>query len=165
MMFNPLKCGNPQGKMLPGIAFGLEFRNRCATIGTMKRIPHPSRRRFLQSAAAATASIGFPTIVPSSVFGQNAPSNRITMGVVGWGMQGPGNTNAFLAEPDCQVVAACDLDKKHLDAAAEQDQRALQEHRLQGLPRLPRTDGAQGHRRRHARRAGQLARAGLHRGR
>ena len=32
-------------------------------------------------------------------------------------MQGPGNTNSFLAEPDCQVVAACDLDKNHLDAA------------------------------------------------
>ena len=80
----------------------------------MKRIPRSSRRQFLTAGAAA---LGFPTIVPSSVFGQNAPSNRITLGVVGWGMQGPGNTNAFLAEPDCQVVAACDLDQKHLDQA------------------------------------------------
>jgi len=39
------------------------------------------------------------------------------MGVVGWGMQGPGNTRAFLAQPDCQVVAACDLDKRHLQQA------------------------------------------------
>lgn len=61
--------------------------------------------------------LGFPTIVPSSVFGQNAPSNKITMGVVGWGMQGPGNTNAFMHEFDCQVVAACDLDKNHLATA------------------------------------------------
>ena len=30
---------------------------------------------------------------------------------------GPGNTNAFLNMPDCQVVAACDLDKNHLEAA------------------------------------------------
>src|SRR6478752_5923375 len=80
----------------------------------MKRIPRSSRRQFLATGAAA---LGFPTIVPSSIFGQNAPSNRITLGVVGWGMQGPGNTNAFLAEADCQVVAACDLDKNHLDAA------------------------------------------------
>lgn len=80
----------------------------------MKRIPRSSRRQFLATGAAA---LGFPTIVPSSIFGQNAPSNRITLGVVGWGMQGPGNTNAFLAEPDCQVVAACDLDKNHLDQA------------------------------------------------
>ncbi|MCE9520544.1 MAG: Gfo/Idh/MocA family oxidoreductase [Verrucomicrobia bacterium] len=83
----------------------------------MKRTPIVSRRRFLQTGATAALSFGFPTIVPSSIFGQNAPSNRITMGVVGWGMQGPGNTNSFLAETDCQVVAACDLDKKHLEAA------------------------------------------------
>ena len=80
----------------------------------MKNISTSSRRTFLKGTAAA---IGFPTIVPSSVFGQNAPSNRITLGVVGWGMQGPGNTKAFLAETDCQVVAACDLDTKHLEAA------------------------------------------------
>jgi predicted dehydrogenase len=39
------------------------------------------------------------------------------MGVVGWGMMGPHNTKAFLAEKDCQVVAACDLDQHHLAAA------------------------------------------------
>jgi predicted dehydrogenase len=80
----------------------------------MKRIPFATRRRFLAQSAAA---IGFPTIVPASVFGQNAPSNKITMGVVGWGMMGPGNTNKFLAEADCQVVAACDIDKRHLESA------------------------------------------------
>lgn len=73
-----------------------------------------SRRAFLKGTAAA---IGFPTIVPASVFGQNAPSNRITMAVFGWGMMGPGNTNSFLAEPDCQVVAACDIDKQNLEKA------------------------------------------------
>jgi predicted dehydrogenase len=82
----------------------------------MKKRPlTTSRRQFLARSAAA---IGFPTIVPASVFGQNAPSNRLTMGVVGWGMMGPGNTNKFLAEADCQVVAACDIDKQHLAAAA-----------------------------------------------
>src|SRR5437867_1796879 len=85
----------------------------------MKRIPLASRRRFLQSGAAAAASLGFPAIVPSSVFGQNAPSNRITLAAVGWGMQGPGNIGAFMNEADCQVVAACDVDKKHLEAAVK----------------------------------------------
>ena len=36
------------------------------------------------------------------------------MGVVGWGMQGPSNTEQFLQQNDCQVVAACDLDKNNL---------------------------------------------------
>jgi predicted dehydrogenase len=39
------------------------------------------------------------------------------MGVVGWGMQGPGNTGNFLREADCQVVAVSDVDKKHLESA------------------------------------------------
>ena len=34
---------------------------------------------------------------------------------MGW--QGPGNTQSFLAETDCQVVAACDLDANHLQDA------------------------------------------------
>src|SRR5579863_10178889 len=76
-----------------------------------------SRRKFL---AAAGAAIALPTIIPSSVLGrqgQVAPSNRVVLGVVGWGMQGPGNTNEFLHINECQVVAACDLDKNHLNEA------------------------------------------------
>jgi len=41
------------------------------------------------------------------------------MGVIGWGMQGPGNTSAFMAQSDCQVVAACDLDKRYLAKAVD----------------------------------------------
>ena len=88
----------------------------------MKKIPYQtglSRRQFL---ARTGAALVLPTIVPSSVFGlgdKPAPSNRITLGVVGWGMQGPGNTKAFLELQDCQVVAACDLDKNHLGSAVD----------------------------------------------
>jgi predicted dehydrogenase len=76
-----------------------------------------SRRRFLAVTGAAVAA---PMIVPSSVLGQGskpAPSERITMGIVGWGMMGPGNTSSFMKQKDCQVVAACDLDKRYLDKA------------------------------------------------
>ena len=34
-------------------------------------------------------------------------------------MMGPANTKAFLGESDCQVVAACDLDTKHLQEALD----------------------------------------------
>jgi len=76
-----------------------------------------SRRRFIAATGFAVAA---PTIIPASALGrgaQAAASERVTLGVVGWGMQGPGNTDAFLKLKDCQVVAACDLDKNHLDAA------------------------------------------------
>ena len=75
-----------------------------------------TRRQFL---AATGMALSAPAILPSSVFGQNAPSNRITIGVVGWGMMGPGNTQAFLNMPDCQVVAACDLDSIPLQQAVD----------------------------------------------
>src|ERR1022692_4476722 len=78
-----------------------------------------NRRHFLKVTGAA---IALPTILPGSVFGgdgQTTPSNRITLGVIGMGWQGPSNTQAFLAETDCQVVAACDLDANHLQRSEE----------------------------------------------
>src|SRR5690349_17718552 len=76
-----------------------------------------NRRRFL---AATGLVLGVPTIIPASALGREekaAPSERVTLGVVGWGMQGPANTGQFLRLKNCQVVAACDLDKNHLQAA------------------------------------------------
>src|SRR5215471_19928373 len=76
-----------------------------------------SRRQFLAVTGAALAA---PAIIPGCAVGRGgatAPSERVTLGVVGWGMQGPSNTNEFLRLKDCQVVAACDLDKHHLDQA------------------------------------------------
>src|SRR5947207_5675930 len=78
-----------------------------------------SRRRFLAATGLALAA---PTFIPASALGREdkpAPSERITLGVVGWGMMGPGNTEAFLANKDCQIVAACDLDQIHLQQALD----------------------------------------------
>jgi predicted dehydrogenase len=79
-----------------------------------------TRRQFLATTALAVAA---PTLIPASALGRQgaaAPSNRITVGVVGWGMQGPGNTGALLGIKECQVVAACDLDKNHLQSAVNE---------------------------------------------
>ena len=76
-----------------------------------------NRRHFLKAAGAALV---LPAILPGcATSGMRRPSasNRITMGVIGWGLQGPGNAKSFLVEEDCQVVAACDLDKNHLQSA------------------------------------------------
>lgn len=80
-----------------------------------------SRRRFLAKAAGiASGAVGFPYIVPSLVLGKAgnvAPSNRITMGCIGIGWQGGNNMNSFLGQKDCQIIAACDVDKNHLEGA------------------------------------------------
>ncbi len=76
-----------------------------------------SRRRFIATTAAAAAA---PTLIPASALGrenQPAPSERIVVGIVGWGMMGPENTKGLMAEKDCQVVAACDLDQRPLQQA------------------------------------------------
>src|ERR1041385_5015545 len=77
-----------------------------------------NRRNFLKTTGAA---IILPTILPSSVFGRDgkAPSGKINMGVVGWGMQGPGDARSFLSEDDCRVVAVCDLDKTRVQHAKD----------------------------------------------
>jgi predicted dehydrogenase len=75
-----------------------------------------SRRQFLSLAGAALA---FPTIIPITALGRGdrpAPSGRITLGAVGCGGMGNGNTESFLGLKDCQVVAACDVDRQHLQA-------------------------------------------------
>lgn len=99
--------------------------------------PRINRRRFL---ALSGAAVAFPTIIPASALGADgrpAPSNRITMGVVGWGMQGPSNTGNFMRQPDCQVVASANIDKGHLKASLDainghyknQDCKAYEDYR------------------------------------
>jgi predicted dehydrogenase len=79
-----------------------------------------SRRTFLKTSAAVAAA-GFPTIVPSSVFGQNAPSNRIHIGAIGVGRISRGHdmpgVMQFTGAPgrDNRIIAVCDLDRKRLE--------------------------------------------------
>ena len=82
-----------------------------------------NRREFLKRATGAAAvSIGFPYIVPSSVFGANGstpPSNRIVMGCIGVGGKGTGDMRAFLQKPEVQMVAVCDV-YEHLRSRARE---------------------------------------------
>jgi predicted dehydrogenase len=71
------------------------------------------RRDFVKGMAVAT--IGAPMIVPSTVFGQNAPSNRLTTGQIGVGNMGTTNMKEFLKRDDVQVLAICDLDQKRAE--------------------------------------------------
>ncbi|MGA2173927.1 MAG: Gfo/Idh/MocA family oxidoreductase [Verrucomicrobiota bacterium] len=76
-----------------------------------------SRRRFLKVAGAAGAAFALPTFIPATALGRGgrpAPSERITVGIVGWGMIAPDNTQGLMALKDCQVVASCNIDKSHL---------------------------------------------------
>jgi predicted dehydrogenase len=61
------------------------------------------------------AGIAFPTIVPATVFGQNAPSNRINIGVIGVGRIARVHDMAETFKYDhAQILAVCDVDSKRL---------------------------------------------------
>ena len=82
--------------------------------------PGPTRRVFLSSAGkavvAASAAAGFPAIVPASVFGSTAPSNRITVGAIGAGRISRGHDLPGLWKFDAaRVMAVCDLDARRLE--------------------------------------------------
>lgn len=79
--------------------------------------PKVSRRKFLETSVKATAlttlALGVPSIVPSSVFGKNAPSNRINIGAIGTGRISRGHDLPGVWKADfTQVVAVCDVDAK-----------------------------------------------------
>lgn len=73
-----------------------------------------SRRGFLTTTASTLAA---PYIIPSTVLGKNtvAPSERITLGIVGVKGVGSYNSKVFLRYPDAKIIALCDVDSKVLD--------------------------------------------------
>jgi myo-inositol 2-dehydrogenase / D-chiro-inositol 1-dehydrogenase len=82
----------------------------------------PTRRTFLKQGALGTVSaITIPTIIPSIVLGRSAPSNLISMAVIGCGRQTVQfNIPQLLASKNAQIVAVCDLDSWRLANAQKQ---------------------------------------------
>ena len=63
----------------------------------------------------STAAI--PTIVPSHVFGAVAPSNQITLGLIGTGIHGAGwNLDGFKRCKDARILSVCDVVKSRREA-------------------------------------------------
>ena len=80
-----------------------------------------NRRHFLKrTTGAAIGALGFPYIVPSTVFshsGSVPPSDRIVMGCIGVGEMGTGHVRSFLGYDDVYIAAVCDVRKSHRDRA------------------------------------------------
>ena len=70
-----------------------------------------SRRAFLSNTIKASALMAIPSIVPSSVFGKYAPSNRINVAAIGTGRISRVHDMPGVWRHDfAQVMAVCDLD-------------------------------------------------------
>src|ERR1022692_1716517 len=74
------------------------------------------RRTFLKTSAGLAAALGFPTIVPSSVFGAASPSNRINVGAIGVGrISRSHDLAAIFKYEQARVIAVCDLDESRVE--------------------------------------------------
>jgi len=77
-----------------------------------------SRRDFMGGATAVAAF----TIVPRHVLGgpgRPAPSKKINIACIGVGDQGTRDMKSFLAKPDVQIVAVCDVDTNNRNRARD----------------------------------------------
>ncbi|MPZ21446.1 MAG: gfo/Idh/MocA family oxidoreductase, partial [Luteitalea sp.] len=87
-----------------------------------KREKH-SRRLFLKNTAAGSAVLlsgaAFPTIVPASVFGQTAPSNKISIGQIGFGRIARTHDLPETLKYDAvRVIAVSDVDSERAQQGA-----------------------------------------------
>lgn len=87
-----------------------------------KNLHNVSRRKFLTTSAMGVAgaitlpAFGAPTIVPSSVFGANAPSNRINVGAVGTGrISRSHDIPEILKYNQARIMAVCDVDRRRME--------------------------------------------------
>jgi predicted dehydrogenase len=82
----------------------------------------PNRRKFISDsirAAAGTAiTMNIPMIVPASVFGKNAPSNRINVASIGCGRISVSHDMTGIARhAGARIIAVCDVDRNRASAA------------------------------------------------
>ena len=74
-----------------------------------------NRRSFIKKTSATAIAASLPTIVPASVFGKNAPSNRIQVGQIGCGRIARDHDMPGTMQYDtAQLVAVCDVDQNRL---------------------------------------------------
>jgi predicted dehydrogenase len=94
----------------------------------MKHTKHQvrwSRREFVRVSLAGTAgALAFPTIVPSTVLGADAPSNKIHVAQIGCGREADSWDIPEILKCDvARMVAVCDLDSIRLGKAKQRVER------------------------------------------
>jgi predicted dehydrogenase len=88
-----------------------------------------TRREFLKTSTAA--ALAAPMVVPSSVLGgegKTAPSERISLGIIGVNGMGSGNLANCAQYPDVAVTAICDVSASRLQAALERHKQTARGH-------------------------------------
>jgi predicted dehydrogenase len=87
----------------------------------MNTVKSVSRRQFLRGTAGAAALLGVaPSLIPSRLLGEDAPSKKITVGFIGTGDHGTGwNLRRYMQLKDAQVLVVCDVDRNRMKNAKD----------------------------------------------
>ncbi len=84
----------------------------------MNRNGVANRRSFLRTLSKSSLAIGagaaFPAIAPGSVLGQDAPSDRIVVGMIGCGWRGMQLFRDVYNNPNLRIAAFADVDRRFL---------------------------------------------------
>jgi len=79
-----------------------------------------TRRGFMKTAGVAAGTMtAFPSIIPSTVLGQEAPSRVLTVACVGVGGMGLSHITQLLDRKTVRIVAVADVDRFHQKRAAQ----------------------------------------------
>jgi predicted dehydrogenase len=88
------------------------------------------RRSFLKTLAASSASLALPNILRAQSV--PAPSNRLTLGVIGCGGMGSGHIGGLLGEDRVQIVAVCDVFRENAEKAKGRIEEAYAQRSASG---------------------------------
>ncbi len=127
--FDPTWTPNSE---LPNLArrYAMKHRPRKQPAGGRRL----TRREFVGRAGLAAGAVAAPCVVPATALARRgvAPSNRITVGVIGLGAMGRGHLRRCLGEPSMQVLAVCDVDRVRREEGRNRADAAYSEARERG---------------------------------
>ena len=83
---------------------------------TIKNSSVINRRQFLRT--TGSVALAFPLVIPTTLRGSTAPSNRINLGIIGCGGRASGYQGQFGDLPDVRIVACADPKKDKREAYA-----------------------------------------------
>jgi hypothetical protein len=81
-----------------------------------------TRRSFLNRTLAAAGVLAIPELIPARAMGVDgavAPSNRITVGLIGRGAMGSGHLHRIAYDAKFQLLAVCEVDQTRRDAGVK----------------------------------------------
>ncbi len=98
--------------------------------------PALSRRSFLQHGVTGILAAGLaPNFFPARLFGKNAPSNQLTIGLVGNGLICNAHVGTLTGRDDCRILATCDVMRSKVEKMRDRLDKAYGKNKDSGVSR------------------------------